>query len=197
MLISLIVAMDHAGLIGNEQGLPWHLPTDLKRFRNLTWDKPVIMGRKTFELIGRPLPRRYNIVLSHDPAYRADGCQTVQSVDQALALAEQYLASTGGGEVMVIGGSTVYAEFLGHCEKVYLTVVEGRFQGSSYFPKESLRLSWWRLVQEQSFPADEKNPCSHRFYILERQTTGASPPSPDNGTAGPLSLQQLLDASSF
>jgi dihydrofolate reductase len=197
MRVSIMVAMDRTGLIGNDQGLPWHLPADLKRFRALTWEKPVIMGRKTFQLIGRPLPRRYNIVLSHDTASRAVGCQMAESVDQALALAEQYLASTGGEEIMVIGGSTVYAEFFGLCERVYLTVVDGRFQGSSYFPKRELSLGSWRLVQEQWFPADDKNSYPHRFYILERQPADAALPCANNRTAGPFSMQQLLDAISF
>src|ERR1044071_7521400 len=98
MLVSIIVAMDCSGLIGTDKGLPWHLPLDLKRFRQYTWGKPIIMGRTTFELIGRPLPGRLNIVLTHNPEYSAPGCQLARSLDEALAVAEDHLAATGGDE---------------------------------------------------------------------------------------------------
>src|SRR5271168_5303530 len=110
MLISLIAAMDRRGLIGDETGLPWHLPMDLRRFRALTWGKPVITGSRTFELIGKPLPGRFNIVLTRNQAFSAAGCGVARTFQEALALAEEYLASTGGDEVMIIGGGKVYAE---------------------------------------------------------------------------------------
>src|SRR5271167_696388 len=110
MLVSLIAALDLRGLIGDEHGLPWHLPKDLRRFRAYTWGKPVIMGRRTFELIGKPLPGRCNIVLTQNPDYNAPGCRVARTFQEALSIAEDYLASTGGDEVMIIGGGKVYAE---------------------------------------------------------------------------------------
>src|SRR5437667_2376114 len=104
MLVSLIAAMDCRGLIGDETGLPWHLPKDLRRFRALTMGKPIIMGRKTFELIGKPLPGRFNIVLTKKPEYSPPGCRVARTFQEALSVAEDYLASTGGDEVMIIGG---------------------------------------------------------------------------------------------
>src|SRR5215510_4251889 len=104
MLVAIIAAIDRQGLIGDDTGLPWHLPRDLRRFRAYTWGKPIIMGRKTFELIGRPLPGRCNIVLTRNPAYRAPGCQVARTFQEALSLAADHLASTGAGEAMIIGG---------------------------------------------------------------------------------------------
>lgn len=103
MHISIIVAMDRAGLIGDEKGLPWRLPKDLLWFKDATVDKPVIMGRKTFQLIGRPLPNRHNIVLSCTPGFTAPGCRVARSVEGALVFAKDYLAAFGGDEVMVVG----------------------------------------------------------------------------------------------
>jgi dihydrofolate reductase len=171
MLVSLIVAMDRHGLIGTETGLPWHLPRDLKRFRQLTLGKPVIMGRRTHELIGHPLPDRLNIVLTHAPAYMAPGCQVAHSLAEALTLATAYvsrLSAERPDEVMVMGGSQVYQEALPHSDRLYLTLVEGQFQGTIHFPLDELGLVSWRLVQEERCPADSKNPHPHTFYILER-----------------------------
>src|SRR5712671_5217379 len=109
MLVSLIAAMDHRGLIGDENGLPWHLPKDLRRFRACTWGKPIIMGRRTFESIGKPLPGRFNIVLTQNPEYSAPGGRVALNFQEALSIAEDYLASTGGDEALIIGGGKVYA----------------------------------------------------------------------------------------
>jgi dihydrofolate reductase len=172
MRISIIVAMSSDGLIGTDHGLPWRLPLDLKRFRELTWGKPVIMGRRTREAIGRPLPGRCNIVLTHDPEYTADGCRVAHSLPEALAVAQAYLGETKGDEVMIIGGAAVYRQALVRCDRVYLTVVEGRFAGNTYFPGELLGRPEWRVIREENFPADEKNPHAHWFYVLERRTQG-------------------------
>src|SRR5436305_13845113 len=110
MLVSIIAAMDRRGLIGDETGLPWHLPKDLRRFRAYTWGKPIIMGRRTFESIGKPLPGRFSIILTQQPTYSPPGCRTAWSLQEALAVAEEYLRTTGGDEVFIIGGGKVYAE---------------------------------------------------------------------------------------
>jgi dihydrofolate reductase len=168
--------MDRRGLIGDERGLPWHLPKDLRRFREYTWGKPIIMGRATFELIGRPLPGRLNIVLTHNPHYSAPGCRVVRSLDEALAVAEDHLAATGGEEAVIIGGAQVYTQAMQRWDRLYLTVVEGEFKGTAYFPLgELLRQTWRPLREPEAHPADEKNPHGHSFHIIERLREGASP----------------------
>jgi len=169
MLISLMVAMDRRGLIGNDTGLPWHLPNDLRRFRTCTMGKPIIMGRRTFELIGRPLPGRLNIVLTRSSEWSAPGCQVARTLQEALGLAEDYLRPTGGEEVVIIGGAKVYTEALPRCERCYLTVVEGQFEGSVYFPVRELFQQSWHLVgAPELHPPDEKNRHPHSFYVLQR-----------------------------
>jgi dihydrofolate reductase len=168
MLVSIIAAIDRRGLIGAEAGLPWHLPGDLRRFRALTWGKPIIMGRTTFELIGKPLPGRTNIVLSRSPEYCPPGCRVARTLQEALSLAEDCLTETGG-EAMIIGGGKVYAEALPRCDRLYLTIVEGDFQGNTYFPmQELLRQNWRPACAPEMHAADEKNRYPHSFHILER-----------------------------
>ena len=169
MLVSLIVAMDRRGLIGNESGLPWRLSADLKRFRAFTWGKPIVMGRRTMELIGKPLPGRFNIVLSRNPAYMATGCEVTQTLQEALALAQDQLARAGGNEVMIIGGGKVYAEAIPHWDRLYVSVVDGEVQGSVYFPIRTLLRQRWRPVRAaEVVPADEKNSHRHTFHVIER-----------------------------
>jgi dihydrofolate reductase len=188
MLISLIAAMDRRGLIGDETGMPWHLPADLRRFREYTWGKPIIMGRRTFELIGKPLPGRFSIVLSHDPEYSPSGCRVARTLVDALGVAEDYLATTGGDESMVIGGAQVYAQAIERWDRFYLTLVEGQFTGDTYFPVAQLLRQNWRLAGEpQTHAADERNRHPHTFFVLERiraekNAAGA------NATVGPEGL---------
>jgi dihydrofolate reductase len=180
MLVSLIVAMDRRGLIGNETGLPWHQPRDLRRFRDLTWGKPIVMGRRTHEFIGRPLPGRENIVLTRDPHYCPAGCRAAATFPQALALAEDYLRTTGGDEVMIIGGGQVYAEAMPLWDRLYLTLVEGQFEGSTYFPIRELRQQSWRLAgPPEVYAADEKNRYPHSFCILQRLSSQPDLGQPD------------------
>jgi dihydrofolate reductase len=171
MIVSVIAAMGSNGVIGNDAGLPWHLPKDLKRFRDLTRGKPVIMGRRTAELIGRPLPDRFNILLTHNPCYTAAGFQVVHSLRESLSAAHDYLAQSGGEEVMVIGGSKVYGEFIHLCDKLYLTIVNGRFRGTAYFPQVLFREPEWHVADWELCPPDEKNPYAHKFYLIERRKT--------------------------
>ena len=109
MLVSMIAAMDRRGLIGDGLALPWHLPKDLRRFRQYTWGKPIIMGRVTFESIGKPLPGRFSIVLTHNPHFSAAGCRVAGTLQEALSLAQDQRES-GGDETVIIGGGKVYAE---------------------------------------------------------------------------------------
>lgn len=169
MIVSLIVAMDRNGLIGRENRLPWHLPRDLSRFRRLTWGKPILMGRRTFESLGRPLEGRRNIVLSRREDYRPEGCEVAGSLAAGIALAEADAHGDPGNEVMIIGGAAIFQEALAFADRVYLTTVEGEFQGDTYFPlKDRIGQDFIR-VEESDHPSDMKNPHPHTFSVHERR----------------------------
>lgn len=159
-MISLIAAVARNGVIGDGEKMPWHLPADLAYFKRMTLGKPVIMGRKTFESIGFPLPKRQNIVLTRDEAWQADGVEVVHSSCQALN------AAIAAEEIMIIGGGNVYAQFMPHAERLYLTEVACDAEGETRFP--AFAASQWRLVTEQAHQADSKNPVAYRFVIYER-----------------------------
>jgi dihydrofolate reductase len=169
MRISVIVAMDRKGLIGREGGLPWHLPSDLRRFRQLTIGKPVIMGRTTHEHIGKPLPGRENIVLSRSPGSAMAGCFGARSLDEALG------AAGDADEVFVIGGATVYRAALPRADRIYLTLVDGVFTGTTYFPTEMVHPGDWVVGRRELCEADAKNPYRHLFLVLDRAEPGAPP----------------------
>lgn len=174
MLISLIAAVADNGVIGTETGLPWHLPSDLKRFRALTWEKPILMGRKTAALLGRPLPQRLNIVLTRSDEFAAEGFAVAHSVADALDLARQYLEKQGGEELVVIGGEDVYRQFLNRCERLYLTRVDGVFPGTVRFPLEECSRLSWNLVRKEVLEADAKNSQRQTFFELHRSPDTAS-----------------------
>jgi dihydrofolate reductase len=165
VIVSAIAAIGRNGVIGREGKLPWHLPDDLKRFRAITWGKPIIMGRKTFESLGRALPGRTNIVLTRKSEYRAEGCVVVSSPPEALSVA----ASGGATEAIIIGGSEVFRQFLPRCEKVYLTIVEREFQGDTFFPLDLRDDPDWDVVDEEYRPADPRNPFATRYQVLRRR----------------------------
>ena len=160
MIISLVVAMDRRGVIGAGGALPWRLSDDLKHFKAITMGKPLIMGRKTHESIGRPLPGRQNIVLTRQEGYTSEGCTIVHDEEEALA------ACTGAEEVMVMGGATLYELFLPRAGRIYLTRVQAEADGDTWFPP--FDASAWREVERRDQPADERNehPCS--FLLLEK-----------------------------
>lgn len=160
MLISLIVAMDRNRLIGRGNALPWRLPADLQHFKAVTLGKPIVMGRKTYESIGRPLPGRHNIVISRNPAFSAPGCTVVPSVDAALAAAGEV------AEVMVIGGAQLYAETLPRAQRIYLTRIDAGFDGDAWFP--ALDADVWQECQRAEHVPDDKNPYPYTFLVLER-----------------------------
>ncbi|MCS6850861.1 MAG: dihydrofolate reductase [Gemmataceae bacterium] len=184
MFLSVIAALDQQGVIGREGRIPWHLPADLRRFRDLTWGKPIIMGRLTWESLGRPLPGRLSIVLTRNPAFRAEGCIIVPTWSEAMRAAERALAERGGEEVMVIGGSQVYAAALPLCRRLYLTIVEGRYAGDRFFPVPILLAQRWRRITgPQVCPAEGPKTSGHRFLILER--IGQAPEASAAGAAAP------------
>ncbi len=163
MKLALIVAMSRDGLIGREGALPWRLPRDLKHFRRLTWGKPIIMGRKTHEALGRPLPGRTNIVLTRQAEVLARGCLIARDRTQALALAQ----ATGSPEAFIIGGSQVYEAFLPLKPTIHLTLVEGAFTGDVFFPAAVLDSPEWEVLHEERWPADAENPHDASYMVLQ------------------------------
>jgi dihydrofolate reductase len=163
MRISLIVAMDRRGVIGANGGMPWHLPADLKHFKAVTMGKPIVMGRKTHESIGRVLPGRENIVLTRDPGFGAPGCSVLRSVEEVLAHCR------AADEVMIMGGAELYAQFLPRADRVYLTQIHADVNGDTYFPDwEQLQGNRWRETGLQNFNGDGAIPWSYSFSVLDR-----------------------------
>ncbi|MFM5154929.1 type 3 dihydrofolate reductase [Aeromonas veronii] len=163
MKISMIAAMAHDRVIGKDNQMPWHMPADLAHFKLVTLGKPVLMGRKTFESIGRPLPGRRNLVISRNPDYQAEGIEVVGSVEAALAL----LAGSSVEELMVIGGGHLYAEMLPSADCLYLTRIDLAVEGDTRFP--AFDDGQWQRVDCESHPADEKNPHPYSFETWQRR----------------------------
>lgn len=160
MIISIIVAMDRRGVIGRNYKLPWRLSADLQNFKKITMGKPIVMGRKTHESIGRPLPGRENIVLSTDPTYHAEGCLVMTSLPAVL----DYLHDRS--EVIFMGGADVYAQVLERANRMYLTEVHAGVPGDTYFP--DFERGAWKELSRRDFRADAKNEYDYSFVILER-----------------------------
>jgi len=161
MIISLIAAMGKNRVIGKNNSLPWKLSADMKHFKELTTGKPVIMGRKTFEAIGKPLPNRTNIIITRNQNYKVEGCIVVDSIDEALN-------SSQGNEVMIIGGSQIYKEFLSKANKIYLTLIDGNFEGDAFFPE--YKVEEWEETSYEEHERDTNNPYNYTFLTLERKT---------------------------
>lgn len=159
-MISIIVAASTNNVIGAEGNLPWRLSDDLRRFKATTMGKPIVMGRKTWDSIGRPLPGRQNIVITRQPDFVAEGCDVVASIDEAVS------AAGGAEEIMVIGGSQVYALFLPLADRVYLTRVHAECAGDAFFSELDERE--WRLTSEESHQADERNQFDYSFRRYDR-----------------------------
>ena len=163
MIISLLVAMDEARGIGKAGKLPWRLSADMKRFRELTMGHHIIVGRKTFESIGKPLPGRDMIVVTRDESLKPDGCMTARSVEAAIALAED----RGETEVFVCGGAAIYAQALGAAHRIYLNQVHAHVDADTFFPE--FDASSWRETEKSFQQADEKNQYAFTFKVLERK----------------------------
>lgn len=165
MRISMIAALAQNRVIGRGNDLPWRLSADLRHFRALTLGKPVIMGRRTYESLGRPLPERQNIVVTRNPDYQAPGCSVCHSLEQALA------AAGSAPEAMIIGGAALYAQALPLAQRLYLTQVHAWFLGDTRFPDYPEQD--WRLLEAQRQEADAKNPYAYSFLSLQRRAPGA------------------------
>lgn len=159
MRLSLIVAVAKNRVIGNKNEMPWHLPADFAYFKKITTGHPIIMGRKTFESIGRPLPGRRNIVVSRNPVFRVDGVEVVASLELAINACHRE-------DAFVIGGATLYAEALPRVDRVYLTEVDAAPDGDTLFPV--LDKNQWREIERERREADEKNIHAMEFVVLER-----------------------------
>ena len=164
--LSLIVAMAQNRVIGINNNLPWHLSEDLKYFKRVTMGKPIIMGRKTFESIGRPLPGRTNIVVTRNADYQAEGIKVVHSLDEALTLCESIAHVDGSDEAMVIGGAELYQQALNKADRLYFTEVHAEVHGDAYFPE--LNREEWQEIGRDDFQAVEPNIYDYSFIVLER-----------------------------
>ena len=165
-VICLIVAAAENGVIGRDGKMPWHLPSELKYLRARTIGKPVIMGRKTFQSIGKPLPGRANIVITRDVGFAAEGVAVVHSFDAALGVAKDVAAASGADEIMVLGGAEIYAQAMLLAGRVYLTQIAASPDGDAFFPP--LEPSQWRLVQSAPLPQPAGDVLAATTCVYER-----------------------------
>jgi dihydrofolate reductase len=162
LILSLLIAADEGNVIGKDNKLPWHLPNDLRYFRNLTWGMPILMGRKTFDSIGKPLPGRKSIVITRNKEWKHEGVEAVHSVEQAISKAKDL----GVKEIFVIGGAEIFRTALEKANRIYLTRIHHHFEGDAFFPE--LPKEHWKLQMERSCAADEKNAWAHTFQVWEK-----------------------------
>lgn len=160
MRISLVVAMSENRAIGKDNQLLWHLPADLQHFKHVTMGKPILMGRKTYQSIGRPLPGRVNVVITRDKNFSAEGCVVVNSIQSALEVVKDQ------HEICVIGGAELYQQMLPTADRIYLTIVHHTFSADVFFPE--LNLAEWNVLERTLRAADEKNKYSCEFLMLDR-----------------------------
>jgi len=158
-MINIIAAMSRNRVIGNNGQLPWKLPEDMKYFTKITTDLPVVMGRKTFESIGRPLENRINIILTRDKSYQKDGCIILNNM-------EDVIKNFGKENLMVIGGEEIYRQFLPYTERIYLTLIDKDFEGDTFFPDFD-KENWIKKSEEKGIK-DENNPYDYYFQIYEK-----------------------------
>jgi len=161
--ISAIVAMSKNRSIGKNNRLLWHLPADLRHFKQLTTGHPILMGRKTYESIGKPLPNRQNIIITRDLGFTAPGCDVTHSLDEAINVAAK---NNDQAEIFVIGGAEIYRQSLPHIQRIYLTIVHEQFEGDVFFP--ALNANEWQEISREDHQADEKNAYAYSFVIIEK-----------------------------
>lgn len=166
MKLTMIWAMSRNRTIGRNNALPWHLPEDMKYFKRVTMGKPIIMGRKTWESIGQPLPGRSNIVITRDPSYTAEGVKIVRTLEEAISLAQSIAVIDGADEAVVIGGAQIYALALPLAQRLYMTQVHAEVAGDAFFPQ--FDLTQWEELGREDFSASGSNPYDYSFVVLER-----------------------------
>jgi dihydrofolate reductase len=162
MKVNAIVAVAKNNVIGLDDKLPWYLPADLKYFKRMTLDHHIIMGRKTFMSLNKPLPRRTNIILTRDPFFIAEGALVAHSIYEALEIAFENEEQ----EAFIIGGGEIYKQSLPYLDKIYLTEVDIEIDGDTYFPE--LSASEWKLIEQEPHKADERNAYDYVFKTYEK-----------------------------
>jgi dihydrofolate reductase len=168
MHVAIYVAVAENGVIGRDNGLPWRLSSDLKRFKAGTMGKPIIMGRKTFESIGKPLPGRLNIVVTRDRAFRAEGAEVAGSLDEAIALAKvRARCMAGADEICVVGGGEIYRQAMPVADRLHVTHVLAQIEGDALFPEIDPAI--WRLVGSEDVPAGDRDSHATRYAVYERR----------------------------
>lgn len=160
MKLTAVVAIDENRVIGFENKLPWNMPADLQHFKKVTLGKPILMGRKTYESIGRPLPKRRNVIISRDPNFAVEGCEVYPSIDAALTVL------TDCPEVMLIGGAQLFSQLLPKLTNLELTIIHHEFKGDTYFPK--IDFTQWREMHREAHQANEQNPYPYTFLSYEK-----------------------------
>jgi dihydrofolate reductase len=160
-MISLIAAMAKNRVIGLNGGMPWHMPADLEHFKTKTLEKPIIMGRKTFETLGKALPRRRNIIITRNADYHADGCDVFTSLPEAIA------ACADVDEIMVVGGAQIYSQALSIVDRMYLTYIDIEVAGDTFFPEWDAAL--WQESTRDAHQADERHLHNFDFVQLDRK----------------------------
>ena len=164
--LAMIAAMADNRVIGLDNKMPWHLPADLKHFKAMTLGKPIIMGRKTWDSLGRPLPGRLNLVVSRQQELQLDGAESFTTLDAALVRAEQWAREQGVEELMLIGGAQLYAQALPQAQRLYLTRIDAAPEGDAFFP--AFDEAKWALVDSQAHPAEGEVPA-YRFETWQRR----------------------------
>lgn len=163
MTISFIVAVSENHVIGKDNKLPWTLPSDMKYFKNKTWAMPVVMGRKTYEALGKPLDGRQNIVITRKSGWKPDGVEVVHSIDQAIVAA----TAVDAKEIFIIGGGEIFQAAMPSADRIYLTLIHQNFEGDAFFPE--IDPEQWKLTSNRDCEANEKNPYAHSFQVWERR----------------------------
>ena len=162
MIKSIMVARADNRVIGRDNDLVWHMPADLKYFKETTTGHFVVMGRKTYESVNKPLPGRLNIIVTRQADYYREGCLVVHDVEEAFRLGEQ----NGQEELFVLGGAQIYELTLPQVDRIYLTEIKAEFEGDTFFPE--IDYAQWQEVKREEHPSDEKNPHPYAFVVLER-----------------------------
>ncbi|WP_110927777.1 dihydrofolate reductase [Bacillus massiliglaciei] len=160
-MISFIVAMDKNNVIGNDNRLPWHLPADLAFFKKTTMGHPIVMGRKTFESIGRVLPGRENIIITRDTAYNQEGCTVIHSIDELKEMEKETKE-----ELFVIGGAEIFKQTFEIADRLYITFINEEFEGDTHFPK--MDINEWKVQSKEKGLKDEKNPYEYYFIVYDK-----------------------------
>lgn len=166
IIISAIVAMSQNRVIGRNNQLPWHMPADLKRFKTLTTGHTIVMGRKTYESIGKPLPNRNNIILTRDPNYQVPGCEIAHHFEDVIKQAKE--DQHGANELFIIGGAQIYQQLLNSINRIYLTIIHHEFSGDAFFPEMDKHA--WKELECITHLADDANPYNYSFITLERSS---------------------------